>query len=106
MIEPLLERAEQYGKTSLELIKLKSLNKTSDIVSTLVYKIIMIVAFSFFLILGSIALAIYLGTILGTNYFGFLVVSGFYALLYFVLYLSKKALKKQVKQSMVKQILN
>ena len=35
ILEPLWERAEDYGKTSLELLKLKSIDKTSDVVSTI-----------------------------------------------------------------------
>ena len=31
LIESLLERAVEYGKTSLELVKLKALDKTSDV---------------------------------------------------------------------------
>ena len=30
----LLERATEYGKTSIELVKLKTLDKTTDIVSS------------------------------------------------------------------------
>ncbi len=35
-IEPLFERVEEYGKTSYELFKLKTIDKTSNILSTFV----------------------------------------------------------------------
>ncbi len=36
LLESLLERASEYVKTSLELVKLKALDKTTDVVSSLV----------------------------------------------------------------------
>ena len=35
-IEPLLQRAEQYGRTSIELFKLKALDKAAGVVSAFV----------------------------------------------------------------------
>ena len=34
LVEPLLQSAVDYGKTSYELVKLKTIDKTSDIVSS------------------------------------------------------------------------
>jgi len=34
LLETLLERVTEYGKTSIELVKLKTLDKTTDIVSS------------------------------------------------------------------------
>ena len=36
LFESLLERATEYGKTSYELVKLKALDKTSDVVSSFI----------------------------------------------------------------------
>jgi len=36
LLELLLERATDYGKTSLELVKLKTIDKTTEIVSSLI----------------------------------------------------------------------
>jgi hypothetical protein len=36
LIESLLEKATEYGKTSFELVKLKALDKTSDVVSSFI----------------------------------------------------------------------
>ena len=35
LIESLIEKGEQYGKTTLELLKLKTLDKSADVVSNL-----------------------------------------------------------------------
>ena len=36
MIESLMGRAAEYGKTSFELVKLKALDKMADVVSSLI----------------------------------------------------------------------
>lgn len=76
--ELLLESATEYGKASFEVIKLKALDKTSDIVSSLVpYSIafFLIASFMFFFNFG---LAFWLGDILGNIFYGFFVVAAFY----------------------------
>lgn len=106
IIEPLIEKAEQYGKTSFELVKIKSINKTSDVLTNLIFRLLSVAIFSLFLLVSTVALALFLGKLLGENYYGFLVISSFYAFLYFVLFLLKPMIKKQVKQSIVAQIYN
>ena len=49
LIESLIEKGEQYGKTTLELLKLKTLDKSADVVSNLVsWLIVVIFAVLFF----------------------------------------------------------
>lgn len=53
LIESMLESAGKYGKTSYELIRLKTLDKTSDVLSTLIphaVVFVIIVLFTLFLI--------------------------------------------------------
>ena len=50
-IEPLLERAEAYGKTSYELIKLKAVDKTADVASTMVSRGAVILVLSMFVVI-------------------------------------------------------
>jgi hypothetical protein len=80
-IENLFERAEAYGKTSLNLLKLKAIDKTSELISTVISWLIVVVVVALFFIIFSIGIALWLGDILGKSYYGFFLVSGFYALL-------------------------
>jgi hypothetical protein len=48
LIDPLLERAETYSKTSFELMKLKALAKTADVTSSLFSRSLFILLVSFF----------------------------------------------------------
>lgn len=106
-IEPLFERAEAYGKTSLELIKLKALNKTTEVVSTGVSRSIVVFVVSMFLILSSVGGALWLGDLLGKSYYGFFCVAGFYGILGVVIYaFMHKWIKKCVSNSLILQLLN
>ena len=106
LIESLIEKGEQYGKTTLELLKLKTLDKSADVVSNLVsWLIVVIFAVLFFLILN-IGLALWIGELLGKSYYGFFIVSGFYALLAIVFGIFRKQLiKRPVNNSIVTQVL-
>lgn len=106
-IEPLFERIEAYSKTSLELIKLKALNKTTEVVSTGISRGITVMVFSMFLVLINIGAALWLGDLLGKSYYGFFCVAGFYAILGVVLYFfMHKSIKKSVGNSLILQLLN
>jgi hypothetical protein len=105
-IESLIEKGEQYGKTTLELLKLKTLDKSADVVSNLVsWLIVLIFAVLFFLILN-IGVALWLGELLGKSYYGFFVVSGFYALLALIFGIFRKQIvKNPVNNSIITQVL-
>lgn len=106
LLESLIEKGEQYGKTTLELIKLKTLDKSADVVSGLVsWLIVFIFATLFFLILN-IGMALWIGDLLGKSYYGFFVIAGFYAVLALVFSVFRKQLiKKPVNNSIITQVL-
>lgn len=106
LIEPLFERVEQYSKTSFELIKLKAVSKSAIISASLFSIILFTIVFSILIISLNIALALWLGDIVGKNYYGFLLVAAFYALVAIVLFLVNPSLKRRVNNSMIKQMLN
>ena len=106
LVESLIEKGEQYGKTTIELLKLKTLDKSADVASSLIsWAVVIIFAVLFFLIMN-IGVALWLGELLGKSYYGFFVVSGFYALLCIVFGIFRKQLiKKPVNNSIVSQVL-
>jgi hypothetical protein len=107
LIESLLERATEYIKTSYELVKLKVLDKASDVVSSLVPNAVVFVLIASFLLFFNLALAFWLGEILGKTYYGFFVVAAFYGIIAFVLhFLMHKWLKKKVCNYIIKKVLN
>ena len=104
LIEPLLERVEEYGRSSVELIKLKSIDKTADISSTLASRLILMIVIVFCVIALNIAAALWLGELLGKNYYGFLVVGGFYAVVSIVLLFIHPLIKTRVNNSIIAQM--
>ena len=107
IFETLLERAEEYGKTSLELIRLKAIDKVSDGASSAASKIAGLFFFLMFFTLGSVALSLWLGEVLGKAWYGFLIVAGFYGILFALLFFVKHNwLKKIVGNIIIKQLLN
>ena len=105
-IESLFERAETYGRTTYELSKLKLLETTNIVVTSLIARlstILMVAMFSFVL---SIAVALWLGDILGKAYYGFFIVAGFYLLAGIVLhFFLHRWVKTPISELIIKQAL-
>ena len=106
LIEPLMERVEAYGKTSLELLRLKALAKTADVSSSLLSRFLFILLVSLFLFTLNIAVALWIGDLLGKNYYGFFIVAGFYALVSVILLIAHPSIKSSVKNTIIKQLFN
>ncbi len=106
IIEPLLERAEEYTKTSFELLKLKSLDKTADIAATALSRLVTIVVLFVFVMTLNIALALWLGEVLGKNYYGFLVVALIYGVIALILSIVHPSVKRWVNNSIITLMLS
>ena len=106
LLETLLERASEYSKTSFELVKLKTIDKTSEVVSTLVpHSVVVVLLASFFLFLN-LGLALWLGEILGKTFYGFFLVAAFYILTgIFIHFFMHKWIKKMVGNYFIKRML-
>jgi hypothetical protein len=107
LIESLIEKGEQYGKTTFELLKLRTIDKTADVSSNIVsWLVVGVFAVLFFLVLN-IGIALWLGELMGKSYYGFFVVSGFYALLAIVFAIFRKQfIKEPLNNSIISQVLD
>jgi len=85
-IESLLEKAENYTRTSIELAKLQAIDKGADIVSSAVAGVAITVVVGTSLILLNIGVAFWIGEQLGAAYYGFFAVAGFHLLVAILLY--------------------
>jgi len=107
IIEPLIEKTEAYGTTSLALIKLKSIDKIANFASSFGSRLIAIFSILMFLMIASFGLAFYLGEQMEEFYYGFYVVAGGYGLLGLVLYfVVHNRVKKGLNDSIISQLLN
>jgi hypothetical protein len=79
-IESLFEQVESYGKTSYELTRLRLLETTTIVVTSLISALSVIVTISLFVLVLSLGVALWLGDLLGKPYYGFFIVAAFYLL--------------------------
>lgn len=80
LVETLIEKASEYGKTSFEIVKLQTLDKSSDVVSSILPHVAVVVLLSSFFLFLNLGAALWIGEMLGRIYYGFFVVAGFYML--------------------------
>lgn len=105
-IDKLYQKAEQYSKTTLELVKLKTIDKTSDIISSLAVSLIMILIVAIFTMFINIGVALWLGAVFNNIAMGFFMVSGFYLIVGLIVYLNRQCLiKTPVNNLVIKKLL-
>jgi fatty acid desaturase len=106
-IELLFERTTSYIKTSLELFRLKLIDKVSDTISTLIPFIVLMVLMASFILFASFGMAYVLGEMLGGVASGFFVVAVFYVFIGFLLHFAMHAvIKRRIRNYLNKQLLN
>jgi hypothetical protein len=106
LIEQLLNRVAEYGKTSFELAKLKALDKTSDIVSSFVPHSIVFVFIVSFLVFLNIGLSFWIGELLGKVFYGFFVIAAFYGVIGLIIhFFLHNRIKKVFRNFFIKQLL-
>lgn len=106
IIEPLFDRIKEYSKTSIDLIKLKSIDKSSDFLSALIFRIILGILFTFALLFLNIAMALWLGDIMGKNYYGYFIVTSFYIVVGIFLRLFRTQIKLNICNSIITYLTN
>lgn len=104
--DSLWKRAIEFGKTNVELIKLKLFDRAVDIISSLIPPTIVFVLVASFLLFLSLGLAIWLGEILGSAYLGFILVAAFYGIMAIIVhFFMHTQIKKIVSDYIIKQVL-
>jgi hypothetical protein len=107
LLTSLFEKTEQYAKTNVELLRLKALDKSADVVSNMGANLVVILFLAFSAVALNIGIAFWLGDMLKSNYLGFFIVSGFYAVLALLFFLFRKSfIKKPLRNTLIKQFIN
>jgi hypothetical protein len=105
VLESLIESAEEFGKTSIELLKYKALDKATFVASAVVLNITVFFIAVLFVIMLSIGVSIWIGEALNKMSMGFLIVSAFYAVCAVVFYFFLgQSIKRMVSSIILKQI--
>jgi len=103
-IDLLVSRAEEFSKTNFELLKLKSIEKTADVGSTLFSRLLLILAICLFSLTFTIAISFWLGELLGKVFYGFFIVAGIYGIIGIILFLMHSRIKARVGNEIIIQM--
>ena len=105
-IELLIDRVEDYAKTTTTLFRLTAVDKSANIFSSLVIKLTLLVVVVLFLFMLSIGLSFWIGKMIGEIYYGFFSVTGIYVVIFTFLYLFRqKLIGNPVRNAMVVEML-
>ena len=105
-IERLYLKAESYTKTSFELVKLRAIDKTSQIISSLAVVISVALIIAMFSLFLNIGIALYIVNQINDMAAGFLIVSGFYLIASIVVYIFRNNwIKKPIDDLIVGKLL-
>lgn len=104
-ISSLVDKAKEYAETRMELVKLKVAETSSQTIASIVSITILVTLLTLFVLLLSIGLALWLGDLLGNNYYGFFVMAAFYGILALMIYLFKsKWIEDPVTNTIIKKM--
>ncbi|MBC7866400.1 MAG: phage holin family protein [Gloeobacteraceae cyanobacterium ES-bin-316] len=104
-LDSLFEKASDYVETRIELAKLKITEKSSDVISDLASKVILISIVSVFVLMLNIGIGLWLGELLGKNFYGFFVLAGFYGIIALIFYSFKtKWIEEPVTNAIIKKM--
>jgi|ERR1700679_3665903 hypothetical protein len=105
-LELLFEKTSDYIETRFNLLKLQTVDKTADVISSLVCILVIGLIFSIFFFTINIGLALWIGTILGKAYYGFFIISAFYIIVGSIIYfLRNKLIKTGISNLIIRKLL-
>lgn len=92
----MIELLKEYANKRLDLIRLEFTEKSSLSAGIITFMAIMVIVFSFFIILFNFGIAFLIGEALHNVSYGFLIVSGFYLILIIIALSFRKSIIKSV----------
>ena len=105
VLESLFNRTTDYLETNINLVKLKAVKKTSDVVSNVMSKVVLGLIFTFFLLMANIGIALWLGELLNKNYYGFFALAGIYFIIGLIAFAGRNIwLRKPIANSIIKTV--
>ena len=93
-ITALIDDTGRYIEAKTELWKLKAVDKSTEMASSLLSQLIIILTALIGIIALNTGIALLLGKWLGEAFYGFFIVAGFYFLLGLIMFLARKSLIK------------
>lgn len=106
-IEPLVEKAENWGKTSFELLKLQALQKSIFMASSIILFAMVAFFLTLFFLIANIGIGLWLGELMSKTYFGFFALASFYAIFALIVYFfMRKSIKNSINNLIISHLFN
>jgi len=104
-VQHLAEELKTYVNVRIDIVKLTVAETASKMVADTAATIISGVVFLFFLFFASVGLALFLSSVIGNSYSGFLLVAALYLILGFLIwFLREKWIRMPVMNAIIKQL--
>jgi hypothetical protein len=105
-IKTLIDKSKDYLETKIELTKLKTIDKSADVLSTVVVTVSMLFISLLLILFVSLAAALFLGKMLGAYHYGFFIMGGLYAIILLVIYVKReKWIKTPIANELISKML-
>ncbi len=105
IVNPLIDRAEAFSKTSLELLRLKGIIKASNIATSVFSGILFLSIIVLVLLTFTIAAGLYLGEVFGRYYYGFAAMMLIYIMFAIAIYSFNPYIKFKVHAIVINKLL-
>ena len=106
-VKDIISKSGEMIETKAKLWKLKAVGKGSEVISSIISLVTIVLLVSLVVIMLSIGLALVIGHWLGELYYGFLIMAGIYAIAgLFIFIFRKKLIKGPVSNLIIDGILN
>lgn len=92
LIESLAEKAEAYTKSTVDLFKLKAIDKSAHLVSSVMSALIITIVVLCVTMMVNIGAALWIGELIGSSFCGFFIVAAFYILVAIILGVFRKSI--------------
>ncbi|RZJ49350.1 MAG: hypothetical protein EOO19_05660 [Chryseobacterium sp.] len=86
----MIETIKEYTSKRIDLLKIQATEKSSISAGVIAYLVVLLVAFTFFIILFNFGVAFFIGKLLNNTSYGFLIVAAFYLLITLIVVTFKK----------------
>lgn len=105
LFKTLFEKSEDFGRTSLELLKLKAIDKSSDFLSIVISRTIQVIFILTLIFLFTFGLSLWVGELTGKVYYGFFIVGAFYGLIAIAVSVFYKPIRNFISNIFIRQIM-
>ncbi|AZA50363.1 hypothetical protein EG346_20230 [Chryseobacterium carnipullorum] len=98
----MIETIKEYASKRIDLLKIEATEKSSLSAGLITYFVVLLVAFTFFIILFNFGIAFLIGKALDNTSYGFLIVAGFYVIIMALIVAFKNKLVNMVADQVIK----